>query len=197
MLAAELDTDHAERHPIGARVLELTMAQTALNAGDERTAALRKSVSELLKRDEPRKRYGATMSGLDVHYDLGAGHPLLGRRVPDVDLTTDAGPRRLFTFLHEARPLLLNLGEPGALDIAPWAERVRRVDARYPDAWELPVLGALPAPRAVLVGLRDMPRGSEMAMPRGSRTPSRRGSGRADDRAPLGALSGHPALPPS
>lgn len=146
-----LDTYQAERHPIGARVLESTMAQTALMRGDERTKALHKAMSELLKMDEPRKRYAAMMSGLDIHYDLGTGHPLLGRRVPDLDLVTESGPRRVFTLLHDARPVLLDLGEPGALDIAPWADRVKRVDARYAGVWELPVLGAVAAPTAVLI----------------------------------------------
>ena len=146
-----LDTYQAERHPIGARVLKNTMAQTALNRGDERTKALRETMSELLKMDEPRKRYAAMMSGLDIHYDLGTGHPLLGRRMPDLDLVTESGPRRVFTLLHDARPVLLNLGEPGALDIAPWADRVQRVDARYAGVWELPVLGAVAAPTAVLI----------------------------------------------
>jgi 3-(3-hydroxy-phenyl)propionate hydroxylase len=146
-----LDTYHAERHPIGARVLQSTMAQTALNRGDERTNALRETVSGLLKMDEPRKRIAGMMSGLDIHYDLGPGHPLLGRRMPDLDLVTEAGPQRVFTLLHEARPLLVSLGEPGALDIAPWADRVRRVDARHAGVWELPVLGPVAAPAAVLV----------------------------------------------
>ena len=148
-----LDTYQAERHPIGARVLKSTMAATALNRGDERTKALREAMSELLSMDEPRKRYAGMMSGLDIRYDLGAGHPLLGRRMPDLDLVTEGGPRRVFTLLHDARPVLLNLGEPGALDIAssPWADRVRRVDARYAGAWELPVLGAVAAPTAVLI----------------------------------------------
>ena len=141
-----LDTYQAERHPVGARVLRNTMAQTALSRGDERTKALRETMSELLGMDEPRKRYAAMMSGLDIHYDLGAGHPLLGRRMPDLDLVTADGPRRVFTLLHDARPVLLNLGEPGAFDIAPWADRVQRVDARYAGAWELPVLGAVAAP---------------------------------------------------
>jgi 2-polyprenyl-6-methoxyphenol hydroxylase-like FAD-dependent oxidoreductase len=150
-----LATYQAERHPIGARVLRTNMAQTALNRGDDRTAALRETITELLKMDEPRKRYAGMMSGLDIHYDLGAGHPLLGRRMPDLDLdldlATESGPRRVFTLLHEARPVLLNLGEPGALDITPWADRVRRIDARYTGVWELPVLGAVAAPTAVLI----------------------------------------------
>jgi len=146
-----LDTYQAERHPIAARVLKNSMAATALNRGDERTKALRETMSELLQMDEPRKRYAAMMSGLDIRYDLGTGHPLLGRRMPDLDLITPNGPRRMFTLLYDARPVLLNLGEPGALDIAPWADRVQRVDARYAGPWELPVLGGVAAPTAVLI----------------------------------------------
>ncbi len=148
-----LDSYQAERHPIAARVLKLTMAQTALMRGDERTKALHERMSELLKLDEPRKQYGAMMSGLDVHYDLGAGHPLLGRRMPDLELVTETGPRRVFTRLHGARPALLNLGAPGALDVAsaPWADRVQPIDARYSGVWELPVLGAVAAPMGVLI----------------------------------------------
>ncbi len=146
-----LDTYQAERHPIGARALQMTMAQTALGRGDDRTNALRETMSELLKMDEPRKQYAGILSGLDVHYDLGAGHPLLGRRMPDLDLDTASGPRRVFTLLHHARPVLLDLGEPGVLDMAPWADRVERVDARYAGRWELPVLGPVAAPAAVLI----------------------------------------------
>ena len=124
-----LDTYHAERHPVAARVLRTTMAQVALMRVDDRTEALRDTVSELLSMDEPRKRFAAMMSGLDIHYDLGEGHPLLGRRMPDLDLVTADGPLRVFTLLHDARPVLLNLGEPGAFDIAPWADRVQLIDA--------------------------------------------------------------------
>jgi hypothetical protein len=145
-----LDTYHAERHPIAARVLRTTMAQTALLRRDDRIDALRDSVSELLSMDEPRKRFAAMMSGLDIRYD-GEGHPLRGRRMPDLDLITPDGPLRTFTLLHDARPMLINLGEPGALDITPWADRVRSVDVTYNGAWELPVLGAVPAPTAVLI----------------------------------------------
>lgn len=146
-----LDTYHSERHPVAARALRKTMAQTALSRGDERMEAVRETMSELLRMDEPRKRYAAMMSGLDIHHDLGEGHPLLGRRMPDLDVVTASGPRRVFTLLHEARPVFLDLGEPGAFDIAPWADRVRRVDARYAGVWELPVLGVVAAPTAVLI----------------------------------------------
>ena len=146
-----LDTYHAERHPIAARVLRNTMAQTALLRCDDRIDALRDSMSELLSMDEPRRRFAGMMSGLDIHYDLGEGHALLGRRMPDLDLVTSNGPLRVFTLLHNAKPVLLNFGEPGRLDIAPWADRVQLIDADYVGAWELPVLGAVPAPTAVLV----------------------------------------------
>ena len=146
-----LDTYHAERHPVAARVLRTTMAQVALLRPDDRTEALRDSVSELLGMDEPRRRFAAMMSGLDVHYDLGDGHPLLGRRMPDLDLVTADGPRRVFSLLHDARPVLLDLGEPGAVDIRSWADRVRLVNAGYDGPWELPALGVVTAPAAVLI----------------------------------------------
>jgi 2-polyprenyl-6-methoxyphenol hydroxylase-like FAD-dependent oxidoreductase len=146
-----LDTYHAERHPVAARVLRNTMASVALRRPDERTKALRDAMSELLGMDGPRKRYAAMMSGLDIHYDLGEGHKLLGRRMPDLDLTTASGPLRVFTLLHDAQPVLLNLGEPGGIDITPWADRVQLIDASSVDTWKLPVLGAVAAPGAVLI----------------------------------------------
>jgi 3-(3-hydroxy-phenyl)propionate hydroxylase len=146
-----LDTYQAERHPVAAIVLRNTMAQVALLRTDDRTNALRDVFSQLLSTDEPRKRLAAMMSGLGVHYDLGEGHPLLGRRMPDLDLVTANGPLRLFTLLHDALPVFLNLGEPGGFDIAPWADRVQRIDAKYGGAWELPAIGAVTAPIAVLV----------------------------------------------
>jgi 2-polyprenyl-6-methoxyphenol hydroxylase-like FAD-dependent oxidoreductase len=146
-----LDTYHTERHSVAARVLRNTMAATALRRPDERTKALRDTVSELLTMDEPRKQFAAMISGLDIHYDLGEGHPLLGRRMPDLDLVTADGQLRVFTVLHAARPVLLNLGEPGGLDITPWADRVRLIDAKYAGVWELPVIGAVRAPTAVLI----------------------------------------------
>lgn len=146
-----LDTYHAERHPVAARVLRNTMAQTVLLRTDERIEALRDTVSELLSMDEPRRRFAAMMSGLDIHYDLGEGHPLLGRRMPDLDLVTPGGALRVFTLLHDARPVLLNLGEPGGFDITPWADRVKSIDAEYDGTWELPALGTVDAPSAVLI----------------------------------------------
>jgi 3-(3-hydroxy-phenyl)propionate hydroxylase len=146
-----LDTYHDERHPVAARVLRHTMALGALQRRDDRMEALVEVVSELATMDEPRRWLAGIVSGLDVHYELGEGHPLLGRRMPDLDLITADGGRRVFELLHEARPLLLNFGRPGGLEIAPWADRVRLVDAAYEGEWELPVLGPVTAPTALLV----------------------------------------------
>jgi 2-polyprenyl-6-methoxyphenol hydroxylase-like FAD-dependent oxidoreductase len=158
-----LDTYHTERHPVAARVLRTTMAAVALRRPDERTEALRDAMSELLGMDEPRKRFAAMLSGLDVRYDLGdrhdlgerrdhgEPHPLLGRRMPDLDFVTAGGPKRMFELLHAARPVLLNLGESGGFDIARLGARVDLIDAAYEGAWELPALGAVTAPSAVLV----------------------------------------------
>jgi 2-polyprenyl-6-methoxyphenol hydroxylase-like FAD-dependent oxidoreductase len=146
-----LDTYHSERHPVAARVLRNTMAQVALRRRDDRMKALSDILSELLSMDEPRKRFAAMMSGLDIHYDLGEGHPLLGRRMPDLDVVTANGPVRVFTVLNEARPVLLNLGKPGGFDIAPWAHRVLAIDGKYAGVWDLPALGQVAAPEAVLI----------------------------------------------
>ena len=146
-----LDTYQDERHPVAARALRHTMAQTALQRRDERMQAVVEVVSELAKMDEPRKLLAGMVSGLDIHYDLGEGHPLLGRRMPDLDLATAGGPLRVFELLHGATPVLLNLGRPGDVDITPWADRVQLVDASYEGEWELPVLGVVSALDAVLV----------------------------------------------
>jgi hypothetical protein len=146
-----LDTYHSERHPVGARALRYTMAQGALQRADDRIEPVVDVVSELMGLDEPRKWLAGLVSGLDVHYELGAGHPLLGRRMPDLDLVTAAGPLRVFELLHGAKPVLLNLGQPGDFNITPWAKRVQLIDARYEGGWELPVLGPVDAPDAVLV----------------------------------------------
>jgi 2-polyprenyl-6-methoxyphenol hydroxylase-like FAD-dependent oxidoreductase len=146
-----LDTYQDERHPVAARALQYTMAKTVLQRHDERMKALVAVVSELVTMDEPRKRLAGTISGLDIHYDLGEGHPLIGRRMPDLDLVVADGPLRVFELLHEAKPVLLNLGEPGSFDITPWAGGVKPIDAEYAGLWELPVLGVVTAPTAVLI----------------------------------------------
>jgi 2-polyprenyl-6-methoxyphenol hydroxylase-like FAD-dependent oxidoreductase len=146
-----LDTYHAERHPVGAQVLRDTMAQVALSATDARTDAVRDTLVELLEMDEPRRRLAGRLSGLDIHYDLGGIHPLVGRRMLDLDLATIDGPRRVFSLLHDARPVLLDLGGPVGLDVTPWASRVQVVEATGAGPWELPVLGEVDAPPAVLI----------------------------------------------
>jgi 3-(3-hydroxy-phenyl)propionate hydroxylase len=127
------------------------MAAVALRRPDDRTNALRDTMAELLGMDEPRRRFAGMMSGLDIHYELGEGHPLLGRRMPDLDLVTPDGPLRAFTLLHDAGPVLLKLGQPGGFDITPWADRVSSMEAKYDGTWELPVLGQVTSPTAVLI----------------------------------------------
>jgi hypothetical protein len=146
-----LNTYHAERHPAGARALKHTMAQSIMQRADPRIGALADTVAGLLTIDEARKRLGGLISGLDLRYDLGEGHPLLGRRMPDLDVVTANGPLRVYTLLHDARAVLLNLGAPGSIDPGPWADRVQLVDARYDGEWELPVIGSVSAPAAVLI----------------------------------------------
>ena len=149
--ATLLDTYHTERHPVGARVLRNTLAQVALSRTDARSKAMSQVFSDILSADEARKQFGAMMSGLDIHYDLGEGHPLLGRRMPDLDLITANGPLRVFSLLYKARPALINFGKRGTLDIARWADRVQLIEAQYEGSWELPALGMVSAPDAVLI----------------------------------------------
>jgi 2-polyprenyl-6-methoxyphenol hydroxylase-like FAD-dependent oxidoreductase len=146
-----LDTYHAERHPVAARMLRNTMVSVALRRPGDRTNVLRDTMAELVSMDQPRRRFAAEMSGLGIRYALGEGHPLLGRRMPDLDLVTANGPLRVFTLLNHARPTLLNLGEPGDFDITPWADRVQAIDAKYVGARELPAIGPVTAPTAILI----------------------------------------------
>jgi 3-(3-hydroxy-phenyl)propionate hydroxylase len=146
-----LDTYHDERHPVGARVLQNTMAQVALTSPGDRHQALRNIMSGLLSMDEPRESIAGMMSGLDIHYDLGPGHPLLGRRMPDLDIAAADGPWRVYELLHGAKPVLLNLGQPRIPGFRQWADRVQLIDAEYGGPWELPVLGSVSPPAAVLI----------------------------------------------
>ncbi|HVN13120.1 MAG TPA: FAD-dependent monooxygenase [Kineosporiaceae bacterium] len=146
-----LDTYHAERHPAEARVLQYTMAQSVTQRADPRISALADLASDLLSVDAARTRMAGLVSGLDVRYDLGEGHPLLGRRMPDLDLVIAGAAVRTYSLLHDARAVLLNLGKPGSVDLGPWRDRVRLVDASYDGAWELPVVGEVTTTAAILI----------------------------------------------
>jgi 3-(3-hydroxy-phenyl)propionate hydroxylase len=146
-----LDTYHAERHPVAGCMLRYTMATVALNRSDDRTKALSAIVSELVGMAEPRLVTAGRMSGLDMRYELGEGHALLGRRMPDLEVAAADGPVRVYTLLHNARPVLLNLGHQGGLHAGAWADHVQSVDASYDGVWDLPVIGSVSAPSAVLI----------------------------------------------
>jgi hypothetical protein len=133
------------------------MAQSFVQRSGTRIDSVKDLIADLLAFDGPRRLVGGLLSGLDIAYDTGSpgAHPLVGRRVPDLDLRTRDGEVRVFTLLHAARPVLLDLsgdrGEDLGLDLGAWAGRVRRVDAAYDGVWELPVVGEVEAPTAVLV----------------------------------------------
>jgi 2-polyprenyl-6-methoxyphenol hydroxylase-like FAD-dependent oxidoreductase len=149
--ASLLDSYHAERHPVGAKVLRYTMAAVALRREDDRTKALRQTMADLLELDEPRRHVTADLTGLGIRYDFGEGPPLLGRRMPDLDIETANGQQRTYDLLHAARPVLLNFGTPGSVAIAPWADRVEVVDATSAGPWALPAIGSVAAPEALLI----------------------------------------------
>jgi len=148
---ALLDTYHAERHPVGARVLRNNMAQVALARADDRTKALKAVMTELLGTTEARRLMATEMIGLGVRYDFGEGHPLLGARMPDLDLAVSGQTLRVFELLREARPVVINFGAPGRVHGAALGGRVRVIDATYDGKWELPAVGPVDAPTAVLI----------------------------------------------
>jgi len=150
--ATLLDSYHDERHPTTARVIQNVMTQALLQRSDARTEAVRATFAEVLSSAGPRAQLAGLLTGLDIDYGPGDGHPVLGRRMPDLDLITPQGLRRVFELLHPAQPLLINFGEPGRhLDITRWADRVRWIDAEPTGGLILPVVGPVPAPAAVLI----------------------------------------------
>lgn len=149
--ASLLATYHFERYGVGARVLRNTMALTAMERDDVRTGALREMICELLENDHARMQYVAMTSGLDIRYEPSEGHPLLGRRIPDIDMVVKDGTERAFTLLHKARPVLLSFGQTNGFDVTPWADRVQHVAVRYDGNWDLPGIGPVVAPPAALV----------------------------------------------
>jgi 2-polyprenyl-6-methoxyphenol hydroxylase-like FAD-dependent oxidoreductase len=148
-----LDTYQAEQHPVAERVLCNSMAQVALLGRlDDRKAALRQVLSGILALDEPRRRIGAMLSGLDPRYELGAGHPLLGRRMPDLDFMTAEGGVRVSNLLHRARPVVIDFAGADRPAIDPWREKVSFIAATAAtEAWEIPAVGRVPACTALLV----------------------------------------------
>ncbi|PWI09315.1 hypothetical protein DIZ27_18590 [Streptomyces sp. NWU339] len=149
-----LDSYHAERHPVGERVLHNTRAQSALVRPGAQTDALRDVFGSLMVFDDVNRYLRHLLNALDIRYPVDGDHPLEGRRVPDADLNTSEGPVYVYELLHAARPVLLDLR--GSAEVAAaakgWADRVDLVEARSEDDhWPVPAIGEIPAPTALLI----------------------------------------------
>ncbi|RBQ15847.1 hypothetical protein DP939_33085 [Spongiactinospora rosea] len=149
-----LDTYQTERHPVAARVLQNTRAQTRLSAPGWQAEALRETMARLIELAPVNDELSNMIAALDIRYEMGVGdHPLLGLRMPDVDLQAP-GPTRSYALLHAARPVLLDLGSDAGLSALTQdrAGRVDTVTARCAqDRWTVPLLGEVEAPEAVLI----------------------------------------------
>lgn len=132
-----LDSYHAERHPVAARVLVNTRAQITLLGSEPGPTALRELFSKLMDFEEVNRYVTGMITAVDVRYDFGEGHDLLGRRMRDVQLKRG----RLYELMHEGRGLLLD--RTGRLSVDGWADRVDHV---VDDAEDLDVPAALLRP---------------------------------------------------
>ncbi|MEV6731507.1 MULTISPECIES: FAD-dependent monooxygenase [unclassified Streptomyces] len=149
-----LDSYHAERHPVGERVLHNTRAQSALARPGAQTDALREVFGSLMVFDDVNRHLRLMLTALDIRYPVDVDHPLAGRRVPDADLKTPEGTIGVYDLLHAGRPVLLDLS--GSAEVAAvakgWADRVDLVEARSEDdQWAVPAIDQVPAPAALLI----------------------------------------------
>jgi FAD binding domain len=148
---ALLDTYHEERHPVAARVLENTQAQSALIGPGDDVTAMRALLTSLTRMEQPNEQLAAAMSGLDICYAANAPHPLIGRRVPDAEIRTSQGGTRVFRLLHAQHATLLDFAGmsdraavvPATVDYVAAQKTVRR--------WRLPVVGWVEVPSALLI----------------------------------------------
>ncbi|AGK76056.1 Flavin-type hydroxylase [Streptomyces microflavus DSM 40593] len=116
-----LDSYHTERHPVGARVLDNTRAQITLLGTGPGATALREMFAKLMDFEEVNRYVTGMITAVDVRYDLGEGHELLGLRLRDLPL----GQGRLYELMHGGRGLLLD--RTGGLSVAGWEDRVDHV----------------------------------------------------------------------
>jgi len=140
-----LDSYHTERHPVGARVLDNTRAQITLLGADPGATALRALFAELMDFEEVNRYVTGLITAVDVRYDLGEGHELLGRRLRDVRLKRG----RLYELMHDGHGLLLD--STGRLSVAGWTDRVHQVDD-IGDELEVPALLLRPDGHVAWVG---------------------------------------------
>ncbi|QNE21424.1 hypothetical protein F1D05_30245 [Kribbella qitaiheensis] len=149
---ALLDSYETERRPVADRVLRNTRAQVLLSRPGPNVDALRETFAALLQADGANETLGTMISALDLKYPIGDEHPLLGRRVPDLDLKTIDGTVRLYELLHPGRPILLDFGAGLGSGLEGWTDRVDHIEAIRPtDRWAIPAVGDIQASMALLI----------------------------------------------
>ena len=149
-----LDTYHTERHAADAETLKVIRAQSVLCEPGQRADDLHEVVTGLLRFGDVNDHLAMVQSGLATRYPMTGAHPLLGRRVPDADIVSPSGAKRVFELLNAAHPVLLDLSTGGASSnvLASWADRIDVVAARsLSESWPVPGDGSVPVPSAVLI----------------------------------------------
>jgi len=149
-----LDTYQDERHAVDADILKVIRAQSVLCEPGPRTGELYDLFAHLVGFDEVNRYLSTMQSGLDIQYPIAGEHPLLGRRVPDIPISSTDRGKRVFDLLEAARPVLLDFSNTADLvDVAAaWAGRIDIVKADCPsDAWPVPGVGTIRAPSALLI----------------------------------------------
>lgn len=150
-----LDTYHGERHPVGKRLLTNTAAQGLIFVGGPEMDPIREMFGELIRYEDVRRHLSGVVSHVDIRYPFGpqdGGHPLVGRRMPRLELTVAAGTTDTTELLHPAQGVLLDLADDQALRTvaAPWKSRVVPVGATLADP-ESPAAADLDGATAVLI----------------------------------------------
>jgi 2-polyprenyl-6-methoxyphenol hydroxylase-like FAD-dependent oxidoreductase len=131
-----LDTYHAERHPVGARILANTLAQRTLYLGGDEVDPLRQVFGELVRHEDVQRHLVGMVTGLDIRHDVGCDrHPLLGRRLEDRQITRDGAKQSVHTLLQSGRGVLLDLADDAELRAAAqgWSDRVDTVTVQDPE----------------------------------------------------------------
>jgi 2-polyprenyl-6-methoxyphenol hydroxylase-like FAD-dependent oxidoreductase len=128
-----LDTYTAERHPVGAWALDWTRAQVAIMKPNPHARAIASVIRDLMQTRDGTTYFVEKISGLWVHYNLGNGHPVIGRSAPDFEFEDGT---RLGALLHEGKGVLLDLAQSKELSALgqAWKLRLKYVSANAKDS---------------------------------------------------------------